>query len=103
MAEAAARPSQGRRSRGGAFLEHQAGDNEQHRSTRSGAMKEKRGEKSNRGRKPNRAVLSGIKPGQETWDEIRCRIIFGSNEWAMVAVRQLIATGQWQKIGPVMS
>jgi hypothetical protein len=54
-----------------------------------------------RGRKPNRAVLSGI-PKEETWDEIRCRIIFGSNEWPMVGLRQLIATGQRQKIEPLM-
>jgi hypothetical protein len=54
------------------------------------------------GRKPDCAVLSGIKPDQDTWDEIRCRIIWGSNEWPMVAVRQLIATDQRQKIAPFM-
>jgi len=65
-------------------------------------MKKKRGKKSNRGRKPNRAVLSGIKPDQETWDEIRCRIILGSTEWPMVALRQLIATDQRQEFAPFM-
>jgi hypothetical protein len=60
-------------------------------------MKKKR-----RGRKPNRAILSGIKPEQDTWEEIRYRFIYGSNEWPMVAVRQLIATDQGQKIGPFM-
>jgi hypothetical protein len=65
-------------------------------------MKKKREKKSNRGRKPNRAVLSGIKPDKETWEEIRCRIIYGSNEWPMVALRQLIATDQRQKIAPFM-
>jgi hypothetical protein len=49
--------------------------------------------KSNRGRKPNRAVLSGINPDQETWDEIRCRIIQGSTEWPMVALQNLIKNG----------
>jgi hypothetical protein len=56
-------------------------------------MKKKRKKKSNRGRKPNRAVLSGIKPDQETWDEIRCRIISGSSEWPMVALQNLIKNG----------
>src|SRR5262249_40220506 len=71
-------------------------------STRSGAMKKKRQKKSNRGRKPNRAVLSGIKPDKETWDEIYCRIIWGSSEWPMVALRHLIATDQRQKSAPFM-
>ena len=57
--------------------------------------------KKKRGRKPNRAVLSGI-PEDETWDEIRCRFIYGSNEWPIVAVRHLIATNQRQKIAPFM-
>jgi hypothetical protein len=56
-------------------------------------MKKKRAKKSNRGRKPNRAVLSGIKPDQETWDEIRCRLFWGSNEWPMVALQNLIKNG----------
>jgi hypothetical protein len=56
-------------------------------------MKKKRGKKSNRGRKPNRAVLSGIRPDQETWDEIRCRILWGSTEWPMVALQNLIKNG----------
>jgi hypothetical protein len=56
-------------------------------------MKKKRANKSNRGRKPNRAVLSGIKPDQETWDEIRCRVLWGSTEWAMVALQALIKNG----------
>jgi hypothetical protein len=56
-------------------------------------MKKKRGKKSNRGRKPNRAVLSGIKPDQDTWDEIRCRIIWGSTEWPIVALQNLIKNG----------
>jgi len=64
-------------------------------------MKRERTNKSNRGRKPNRAVLSGI-PEEETWDEIRCRMIYGSNEWPIVAVRHLIATNQRQKIAPFM-
>jgi hypothetical protein len=68
-------------------LEHQTGGNAEYRSIWSGAMKKRSDKKSNRGRKPNRAVLSGIKPAQETWDEIRCRIIFGSNEWPIVALR----------------
>jgi len=50
-------------------------------------MKKKLAKKSNRGRKPNRAVLSGIKPDQQSPDEIRCRIIYGSNEWPIVALR----------------
>ena len=65
-------------------------------------MNKKRGKKSNRGRKPNRAVLSGSKPDQETLEEICCRFNFGSNEWPMVALRQLIATDQRQKIAPFM-
>jgi hypothetical protein len=56
-------------------------------------MKKKRGKKSNRGRKPNRAILSGTKPHQETFDEIRCRFIYGSAEWAMVALQNLINNG----------
>jgi len=58
--------------------------------------------KSNRGRKPNRATYSGIKPDQETWDEIRARIIWGSPDWAMVAVRHFSATDQRQEIAPFM-
>ena len=56
-------------------------------------MKKKRKKQSNRERKPNRAVLSGIKPDQETCDEIRCRIIWGSSEWPMVALQNLIKNG----------
>jgi hypothetical protein len=56
-------------------------------------MKKKLAKKSNRGRQPNRAVLSGIKPDQETWDEIRCRIYWGSTEWPMVALQNLIENG----------
>jgi hypothetical protein len=59
--------------------------------------------KKKRGRKPNRAVLSGIKPDQDTWDEIRCRLTWGSAEWPMVALRHWIATDQRQKIAPFMS
>jgi hypothetical protein len=55
--------------------------------------KKKDEQKSNRGRKPNRAVLSGIKPDQETWEEIRCRIYWGSPEWPMVALQNLIENG----------
>jgi hypothetical protein len=54
----------------------------------------------NRGRKPNCAVLSGIKPDQEPWDEIRARIIYGSAEWPMVAVRHLIKNGPQPKDNP---
>jgi hypothetical protein len=55
-------------------------------------MKKKR-TKSNRGRKPSSGVLSGMKPDRETWDEIRCRIIYGSAEWRMVALQSLIKNG----------
>jgi hypothetical protein len=65
-------------------------------------MKKKRRKKSNRGRKPNRAVLSGIKPDRDTWDEIRCRVLFGSTEWPMVRLRQLVATDQRQEAAPFM-
>jgi hypothetical protein len=60
-------------------------------------MKKKRKKKSSRGRKPNRAVLSGIKPEQETLDQIIWRIIWGSPEWAIVALRQSIKNGSQLK------
>jgi hypothetical protein len=56
-------------------------------------MKSKCGKKSNRGRKPNRAVFSGIKPEEETFDEICCRFAQGSPEWPMVALQSLIKSG----------
>jgi hypothetical protein len=62
--------------------------------------KKKDGQKSNRGRKPNRAVLSGIMPDQETLPEILWRIIWGSPEWAMVALRQSIKNGSQLKDNP---
>jgi hypothetical protein len=48
--------------------------------------------KSNRGRKPGTAVLSGIRPEHE-WDDIRARIIYDSAEWRMVALQDLIKNG----------
>jgi len=49
--------------------------------------------KKKRGRKPNRAVLSGIKPERETWNEIRNRIKYGSSDWRIIKLRQLIGDG----------
>src|SRR5262249_11485101 len=51
------------------------------------------------GRKPKSGVLSGIKPDHD-WEEIRCRIIYGSNEWPMVALRQSIKNGSELKDNP---
>jgi len=62
-------------------------------------MKKKRKKRQRRswhgvwGRKPNCSVLSGIKPDQETCDEIRCRIFWGSPDWPMVALQNLIKNG----------
>ena len=63
-------------------------------------MKKKRGKKSNRGRKPNRAVRSGIKPDLETLPEVINRIIYGSPQWPMVAMRQSIKNSLQLKDNP---
>src|SRR5262249_50694730 len=94
-------PRTGETERSKAFLEHQTpATTEQHRSTRSGAMKKKRGKKSNRGRKPNRAVRTGIKPDLETLPEVINRIIYGSPQWPMVAMRQSIKNSLQLKDNP---
>jgi hypothetical protein len=49
--------------------------------------------KSTRGRKDKSGVLSGIKPWSEEWSDIRNRIIYGSAEWRILKLRQLIGDG----------
>ena len=49
--------------------------------------------RSHAGRKPDNAVLSGIRPKRETWTDIRNRIIYDSAEWPLVGLRMLIGDG----------
>ncbi len=57
-------------------------------------MKKKRKgkNKGSGGRKPNSGVLSGIFKSEE-WSDIRSRVIYGSAEWRIVRLRELIGDG----------
>jgi hypothetical protein len=46
-----------------------------------------------RGRKKDSGVLSGIRPEREEWSDIRNRIIYGSAEWPLVALRSMLGSG----------
>ena len=49
--------------------------------------------KTKRGRKAGSGVFSGIKPEWETWQDIRNRIIYGSVEWRIIRLCQLMRDG----------
>jgi hypothetical protein len=46
--------------------------------------------KQKRGRHDHSGVLTGIQPEREEWSDIRNRIIYGSAEWRLVALRTLV-------------
>jgi hypothetical protein len=56
-------------------------------------MKKKRGhkKKSNRGRRKGSGILSGIKPRSQTWSNIRNTIIYGTAEWQMIVLQELVS------------
>ena len=48
--------------------------------------------KKKRGRKKDSGILSGITPDQ-TYEQIILRLLYGSAEWAMVGLQNLIKNG----------
>ena len=80
-------PRIGETETGRAVLEHQTSGDGKDRPARDATLRRMK-----RGRKKGSGVLSGIQPQRETWDDIRNRIIYGTAEWRIVRLHQLVLT-----------